>query len=797
MSRTDTLQHTENTEDIESRYRQAESFMQGLRTQSLVQNDNITPRWIGQTEYFWYPRHYQLDSAAGAIGKEYRLVDAVRQKHRQAFDHDALAQALGESAGCDIDATDLPIQNLTLSPHNLTVRFSAFGQYWHYEGDCRTCTAEGPVIPRMSSDQVLSPNGKQVAFTRDNNLWVRSVSNGEERALTNDGEALFCYGAPQSAGGVNGFEINVGWSPDSKKLFTVQRDTRRVKTLPLVNYIPDADQRRPTVELIKLAMQGDEHREQYRLLTITVSTGEHIEAQYPQMDVGADDFGFFAFSRRAWWANDSQRAYFIDYQGDYKVLRLVELETSTGATRVLLEESADTYVNFYPEYPVSPLHRYLPETDELIWWSERSGWGHLYLYDLNSGQQKHAITQVTPSADDSGWQVRNILHLDTVKRELLIQTAGRSSSKNPYYRDICRVHIDTGELVTLVSTDHDYGVHMRTHNAYEMLGIADADGNIGGVAPSTNYLVATRSRVDQIPVSLLLNRQGETLMEIETADVSTLPEGWQWPESVKITAADNTTDIYSVIFRPSNFSEDKRYPVINMVVGGPWLCGVPHGSFHNGRGYVDRYYFQGAALAELGFIVVIIDSRGTPLRGKAFQDTSYGWIPSGANSEDHRVAIEQLASRYPSMDLNRVGIYSPTGYQGGLHNLFECPDFYSVGVICGHMDARLSSCTSEHSDKYQGLDVAAKGRAYPEDLAKDWDGKLLFFLPISMPAYPAAGTLRVVDALQKANRDVDLLVSPDGWLMDSYEQVRVWNYLVKHLQGSEPPKAFTLGEFQW
>ena len=799
-----------NSFSIETRYRRAEAFMQGLRTQNLVQNDNIKPRWIEQNEYFWYPHYYKINHAPVAdkpsvIGKEYRLFDVGVLKHRPAFDHDALAHALGRASARDLDAKNLPIHHLTLSLNPLVICFTAFDQQWQFDADSQTCILMAPTSPKTDANEILSPDGKQIAFTRDYNLWVREVSTGNERALTNDGESFFCYAAPHSAGGVSIPGLNAAWSPDSKRLFTLQRDTRQVKTCPLVNHIPHDDQLRPAIELIKLAMQGDKHLEQYRLLTINVDNAENIETQYPRMDAGADDFGFFGFSRRAWWAKDSRRAYFIDYQGDYKVLHLVELDSETGATRVLFEESSDTYVNFYPEYCDSPLHRYLPESDELIWWSERSGWGQLYLYDLNTGKLKHAITQIEPITNiDNGWRVRNILHVDIARRELWIQTAGRvidepakTTDRNPYYRDICRVHIDTGLLTTLASSNHDYYVHMLTHNEMEMSNISEADGKISGLSPSANYIVATRSRADQVPVSLLLNRGGDILCEIETADISNLPTGWQWPEPVKMMATDNKTDIYGLLFRPSNFSEKKQYPVINMIVGGPWLSAVPQGSFHH-RGYIDRYYFHGAALAELGFMVVIIDSRGTPFRSKSFQDSSYGWLPSGANSEDHRAAIEQLAIRYPSMDLNRVGVYSPTGYHGGLQNLFESNDFYRAGVINICMDSRLASCTSEHTNKYQGLKAPAKDKYFPEQLAKNWGGKLLLILPMLSAGYPTAGPLRVVDALQKANKEVDLLLSPHGWgFLDSYEQRRAWDYLVTHIQLSESPKEFSLGECQW
>lgn len=230
------------------------------------------------------------------------------------------------------------------------------------------------------------------------------------------------------------------------------------------------------------------------------------------------------------------------------------------------------------------------------------------------------------------------------------------------------------------------------------------------------------------------------------------------------------------------------------------MAAVPHGSFNNSRFYADRHYFFGAALAELGFIVVEIDSRGTPLRSKAFQDASYGWIPSAANTDDHRTGIEQLAQRYPAMDLNRVGIFCPIGYSGGLQNLMENPDFYKVGAINMHQDSRLIGCTVE-GDAFQGLDGPSGGKCFPEQLAANWKGKLLLIHALYsklMTSYPTAATLRVVEALQQANKDFDLLMPPRCLgAMDNYEMRRVWDYLVRHLQGNEPPANFKLGEFSW
>lgn len=771
--------------DIEARYKRAEFLMQGLRTQTVVQNDSISPHWIAGSDCFWYIRYHKAEGY-NAIHSSYRLVDAKATTNEPAFDHQALATALSDQSTETVQADALPISDvqITLSPG--TVAFTAFNQRWQFDKQTQQCKLidSSPV----GECEALSPDGKNIAFVRDYNLWVRDTATGDERALTDDGEPYFCYAAAASAYGVAwAYPGLVGalWSPDSQRLFVMQRDTRHVKTLPMVDHVPQDGSLRPRLESIKVAYPGDEHIETYRAVIIDLATETVQPIDYPPIAVGNSDQGFFTVSKLGWWANNSRHAYFIEQpRGDQRV-RLVECDSRSGATRVLFEEQSDTHINIRPEEMNFPLHHYLADTQELIWWSERSGWGQLYLYDLNSGELKNRITE-------GEWRVRDIIHVDPQRRELWIQTACRLPGRNPYYRDICRVSFDGGELTALTHDDNEYAVATPT---------VFPGGDATGVAPNGDYIVATASRVDTVPVSQLLNRKGDPLLTLETADISGLPSDWQWPESVSVMAADQRTELCGVLFRPSGFDPDKRYPVINMVVGGPWLSAVSKGSFHNSRGYADRYYFQGAALAELGFIVLVLDSRGGPLRDKAFQDACYGWIPDSANTDDHRAALTQLAQRYPEMDLNRVGLYSPTGYAGGLQNLMECPDLYRVGVVNSHQDSRLINCTVE-ADKYHGLAGPKPTARFPEQLVDTWNGKLFLmhtFYGALESCYPPASTFRMIDALRKANKDFDLLMVPHpaGFAAGSYEIRRCWDYLVQHLQGNEPPKEFSLGEFQW
>lgn len=767
---------------MEQRYQRAQALLQGLGSSKLVQNDSLFPHWIEDTDCFWYER-------TTTAGKEFRLVDAGVPSNNIAFEHDALATALTQASGQPVDKEDLPISyvGMTLSP--LTVSFSAFDKGWLFTSSENGCKAIELVS--VKNGEALSPNGKQIAFVRNYNLWIREVVTGEAWAVTVDGEEDYAYGGPLTAWGDSNFpEMSSLWSSDSTRLLTMLRDKRLVKTLPTVEHLPLDGSIRPTVKLTKVAYPGDEQVETVQLLAIDVASGDACTPDYPPLPAGHNmNMGLF-FSRIAWWANDNRHAYFVALERGDRVMQLVEFDTHTGNTRVLFEEMSETHVNYIPsDCFASVSHRALSNSNELIWWSERSGWGHLYLYDLVSGELKQTITR-------GDWMVRDVLSVDEQRREIVIQTCGRVPGRDPYYRDICRVQIDTGEITTLFSADEDTTVHylesyivLVNHQSHRANAMAQ------GISPSGDYTVMTRSRVDQAPVSQLLNRDGETLLELEVTDISLLPDGWHWPEPVEVQAADGVTPLYGVLFRPSYFSPDKQYPVINYISGGPWLSIVPKGSFHSSRhAYTDFHYFIAAAFAELGFIVLQLDSRGTPLRGKAFQDDSYGWVPDAANTEDHAGAIRQLAERYPAMDLHRVGSCC-LAYLSGLVNFFECQDLYKVHVQANVMDTRLTGC-SFHGDIFEGCEGPSDNKCYPEQLAEKLRGKLLLMHTLNGPQvsfYPPAGAFRVIDALQKANKDFDMLMAPgsnDSY--GSYASRRIWDYLVTHLMGEEPPKAFKL-----
>ena len=770
---------TITAQEMETRYQRAQTLMQGMFTKSIAFNTTLVPHWIEDSDCFWYEREFR-------VGKEFRLVNASMRSNDIAFDHTALANALCKASGQGVDAKDLPISKVDMCLSPLRLMFNAFGKRWTFSGHENTCT-ELETHPDAWS---ISPDGRKAAFRRDHNLWVHEIATGEETALTRDGERFYSYASAPTAWGlsVTSPGVEALWSADSKQLFTLQLDTRSVKTLPMVQHVPQDDSLRPVIMGAerRVAFPGDDHIDEYRFLAIDVETGQQQDAHYRRCPVFRNAAGFFS-SQHGWWANDNRHAYFVDMErgGDHTV-RLVEFDTHTGTTRLVIEESSpDTCFKLRLDSRM-PIHlRPLPDSDEVLWYSERSGWGHLYLYDLKTGELKHPVTE-------GDWLVREVHHYDPACRELVIQTAGRVEGRHAYYRDICRVNVDTGELTVIQSSDHEYIVFDEHNELAGNLGATREVWGGAGISPTGSYLVTTRSRADEVPVSLLIDRAGNELLTLETADVSALPDGWEWPEPVKMLASDGKTDIYGVVYRPSGFSADQSYPVLDFSWANKEGCAIPAGSFTN-NAVAGAGYFWPAAIAQLGFIVVDIYGRGTACRDRAFFSADLDpKLPDSINQEDRVAGIRQLAERYQAMDLDRVGAGGLVSTSVPISALLGHPDFYKVGVTNGaSFDISLSPAF--YGESYGDLPASSDIRKPIHTYAKNLKGKLLLMHGMLHATVPVAQTFRLINALQEANKDFDMLILPnDGYAMSSYAVRRGWDYLVKHLLGAEPPSEFEL-----
>jgi len=762
------------TDDIFAKYEQAQILLQGLLSKRLVLNDAVFPHWIGDSDCFWYQRET-------LSGKEYRLVDAKAGSNHSAFDHQTLATVLGEASGQHVTSKDLPITDVDITLLPRQVHFKAFAKKWVFESTQPSCRE---VETHLLIDGFCSPDGTKAAFIKNYNLWVRDLASGNERALTIDGTSECAYAtAATPFGASNMATLQAIWSPDSQRLITYKLDNRRVASRSVVSHVPQHETMRPQLLEFAAAYPDDKQSTTYNLLSINVNNNKIKVANYEPLSLCRLGAGFFTQEQFGWWSNDSRQAFFLDVARGAKEVSIVEWDTHTGATRVLFKETSDTFVKLSHGILERPLFLPMPDSNELIWFSERSGWAHLYLYDLSTGKLKNQITK-------GDWLVRNVLHVDIKRRELLVQTAARNPGISPYYRDICCVNIDTGTLMPVVAGAYEYVVFCADSGpviARSSLGLDTADVN--GISPSGNYLVTTRSRVDTAPVTLLIDREGKELLTLETADPFGLPTDWQWPEPVALKSADGNTDLYGVVYRPPGFSPDQSYPVLDFSSAHPGFSYVPHAAFVNGP-FLGESYLKGAAFASLGFVVVAIEVPGMPYRDKAFQDKSYGRMSSANSFLDRMAGLRQLAKENPYMDLNQVGIVGCDGITGPVYGLLEYPEFYKVGVMIALEDPRFGAASMV--EMFEGINPQPK-IPYSKALGSSLQGKLLLIHGMLDTVTPPEATFCLLDVLQQANKDFDVLLLPnDGHAISSYMLRRTWDYIVTHLHGLEPPKEFKL-----
>lgn len=416
-----------NGVDMATRYECAQVLEQGVFTKKVAFNTTVYPHWIGQSDSFWYTR----DIKGGGV--RYRLVNAKTGSNRAAFNHPALANALAKASGQEVEPDHLPLADVDIALSPRTVCFAAFGKNWIYD-DRKKCCKQIEVPPKVWK---VSPDGKKALFVRDYNLWIKDLAGGQERALTSDGEQFYSYaGSPTVYGRQEAPMVDAVWSPDSKRVLTQLIDTRGVGIgMPLVQHVPADGSLRPTIlnPERRVAIPGDEQVEAWQPLTIDVESGHMQKADYRPCRVGYPPYAGFFVAGRGWWDVDGRHAYLVYLECEGMEVQLLKWDTQRGELQVLIEETPTTPFTLIPithiRAPMTPL----PESNELIWYSERNGWAHLYLYDLKTGKLKNPITQ-------GDWLVRNVLHYDAERRELFIQTAGRQAGVDghAYPSDVSR-----------------------------------------------------------------------------------------------------------------------------------------------------------------------------------------------------------------------------------------------------------------------------------------------------------------------------------------------------------------------
>lgn len=633
--------------------------------------------------------------------------------------------------------------------------------------------------PRWAS---ISPDQQTIVFVRKHNLYWMDRTNYEkalkneddstivEHAITKDGVEYFGYSneGVLSGSGENNVDKEknknkrkpafVYWSPDSKHFTLVRTDARSVKELWVLNSVADP---RPTLETYKYWMPGEKESPIAYVLLFDNGTKTYKELavkQFKDQDINVwnarqplstrdDDW------RPLLWLGTNDKFYFTRTSRDLKRIDLCSVDINTGEVKTLIPERLNTYVETRRPGLIN-------NGSEIIEWSERDGWAHFYLYDGN-GNLKNQITSGSFHCED-------IVGIDEKRRVLYFTANGREANEDPYYLHLYRVNFDGSNLRLLNTGNFDNAVSMDDNE---------------------QFFVNNYSRVNAVPKSTLYNSEGRKVMDLETADFSSLfASGYKFPQVFKVKADDGVTDLYGVIYKPFNFDSTKKYPVIEYVYPGPQTEAV-NTAFSRGMDRTDR-------LAQLGFVVVTVGNRGgNPARSKWYHNYGYGNLRDYGLA-DKKATVEQLADRYPWIDINRVGIYGHSG--GGFMStaaMLVYPDFFKVAVSSsGNHDNSIYN--RWWSEKHHGVkeSVGEKGDtsfAYSvdknPDLAKNLKGHLLLTTgEIDNNVHPA-NTVRMVNALIKANKRFDLLLLPGQRHaygdMQEYFFWKMADYFSEHLLG--------------
>ena len=789
----------------------------------LIYSTSVSPRWIEGGESFWYSyetsdgtSYWKVDPVRGtkrAIFDNDRMAAELTRIVKDPFDGQNLPirnikfvdqntirfevpSTVQEEVPNEEAETGDTQQDSTAVRKKPEMRDKVF--YFEYDLATQTLRELDDVEKpdNRPSWASISPDGNWVLFARHDNLYkmsgedfqkivdARRGKSGddaqeaedavevEEIQLTEDGEPFFSYVASnwrlsqfhgQTAEQVEENadkrkRADIVWSPGSEYFSIMRMDVREVGDLWIIHYTGD---KRPQLESYKYGMPGEEHVAQYHLevgsvvsdavwavddsafVDQEVSVGSKPQFRYP-----ADDTPFI----RTWNTNDPGSFLAYRKSRDYKRVDLFRVDAASGETEVVIEERMNTYIE--------PRHPYLLGNGDMLWWSERDGWGHFYRYGAD-GTLKNQVTS-------GPWNTRaGIARVDEGAGVMYFQGNAREEGEDPYYAHAYRVNLDGSGLRLLNPGDHD-------HRAV--------------FSESGRYFVDNYSRVNTTPISVVRDSNGQVAVELETADFSKLLEaGYRFPEPFTVKAADGITDLYGVMYKPFDFNDSKEYPLIEYVYPGPQTESVSKWFSTN------RYE---TALAQFGMVVITVGNRGGhPNRSKWYHNYGYDNLRDYGLA-DKKAAAEQLADRHDFLDIDRVGIYGHSG--GGFMStaaMLVYPDFFKVAVssagnhtneIYNRYWSEQHNGVTEVTDDEGNVSFEFSIDNNPS-LAKNLKGKLLLTTGLEDNNVHPANTYRMADALIKANKRFDFFVFPGqrhgyGNMSDYWFWLRA-EYFVKHLLG--------------
>ena len=709
---------------------------------------SIYPMYINDGECFWY-------SFTTEDGKRYYHVNPEKKEKRLLFNPEKLFGFLNKETHEVCDAKDFTFQGLEFDKKGSSFTFDYAKHKYRYDMKTEEVTKLDTVINKGFGEswKKYSPDSTYILFAQCHNLYVMgNKDKGKDTTkvqLTSDGEKYFSYFKEEEEVGTDTFPAApvAVWMKDSKKVYALREDTRHVDELFLVDVMETP---RPKVKTYKYSMAGDQKLEKYVLTVIDVETKEvktidtdHWQDQY--VDV-------------LYTSKDGNKIYFDRKTRAFDEQEVCVADLTTGEDKPFMD------------YKMANI-MFLNDGKDIIYRSERTGWGHYYLYD-NEGNFKNAITS-------GEWVAGPCSDIDTVGRTLYFYALGKDKNIDPYYYIPCKVNIDKPESLTQLTFDNtNHQVHF---------------------SKSFKYFVDTYERVDMVPRIVLRNRKGKEIMELEKPDIRrALEMGWKAPERFKVKAADGMTDLYGVMWKPFDFDSTKVYPIISSVYPGPFYEYVPT--------QFRLIHDDNTRLAQLGFIVIAVGHRGgTPMRGKFYHTYSHGRLRDYPLADD-KYAIEQLADRYPFIDATKVGIYGHSG--GGFMStaaICTYSDFYKAAVssagnhdntIYNHWWGETHNGVKEekkvikdsvNGDRTESMFKFKVGTNM--ELAKRYKGGLLLIHGWMDDNVHPAHSLRMVDALIKADKNFDMIILPRSnhgfsGAENTFYEHKMWFHFARILLGN-------------
>ena len=774
-----------NAQERLPEYLQAEKFTQD-KLNTMLFSTTVDPHWFQQGNCFWF--EYKTSD-----GTQWYVVDPGKKTKTPLFDRDELAAQLTETVRDPYDAHHLPIRNLKAKEDGKTFTFEVISSkeiknekgkkeketfYFSYDYPTKTLThlKDKEKEPKRLGWGSISPDKKTVVYAKDLNLYRMSYEDYQkarkdendstivEIQLTTDGVEDFGYGMPYKM--INTDTLLNGkrravygyWSPDSRHFATILTDEREVKDLWVVNVMSKP---RPTLETYKYQMPGESEAPVDHLYIFDMQDNSRKEiktAAYKDQTLGLERKPVQQKERdmeerTSVWQGDNNRFYLTRSSRDLYRIDVCSYTVGQDSIVPVIEERMNTYQE-------TRSLKTLGNGKELIHWSERDGWAHLYLYD-DQGNLKNRITK-------GPWHVEEILKVDEKARTVYFTANGRNKDENPYYEHLYRVNLDGSGLTQITKGDFFHQVE---------------------VDDDARFVVDNYSRIDTVPMCVLLDNAGNKVMDIQESDFSQLfANGYKFPELFKVKAADGVTDLYGVMYKPFDFDSTKVYPIVDYVYPGPQVEAVYYP--------FTRMSVRTDSLAQAGFIVISVGQRGGhPSRSKWYHNYGYGNMRDYP-LEDHKYAIEQLANRHDFIDINKVGIHGHSG--GGFMTtaaMCQYPDFFKVGVSCaGNHDNTIYNrwwSETHHGVKEtvseQGDTTFVYKIGTNPEIAKNLKGHLLLVHgDIDDNVHPG-NTTRVVDALIRAGKRFDMLMLPQQRHafgdMNEYFYWRLVDYFSEHLKG--------------